>query len=237
MPSSASLRRASSDPRRRSRSDQVQPASLDLRLGSRAYRVRASFLPGRNHTVRDRLDQLSFTRSTSTAGAILETGSVYIAELQEALALPHDLSAAANPKSSTGRIDVFTRVITDRSQEFDTIGAGYRRPPLCRDFAAHLPGSGPHGHAPVAAAPAQGRCAPQRCRASRAASARARRDLRRALDPGRRRRERGSCGLRGRQPDRLPGQAPYGPGRRGQAGLLPWPPISGSRSTPMPAAP
>jgi dCTP deaminase len=107
-------------------SDQVQPASLDLRLGRRAYRVRASFLPGRNHTVRDRLDQLSFHEINLSIGAILETGSVYIAELQEELALPEDLSAAANPKSSTGRIDVFTRVITDRSQEFDTIGAGYR---------------------------------------------------------------------------------------------------------------
>ncbi|WP_210496839.1 2'-deoxycytidine 5'-triphosphate deaminase [Microvirga antarctica] len=107
-------------------SDQVQPASLDLRLGNRAYRVRASFLPGRNHTVRDRLVQLSYHEIDLTAGAILETGSVYIAELQESLYLPPDLSAAANPKSSTGRIDVFTRVITDRSQEFDTIGAGYQ---------------------------------------------------------------------------------------------------------------
>lgn len=106
-------------------SDQVQPASLDLRLGRRAYRVRASFLPGRNHTVRDRLVQLSYHEIDLTGGAILETGSVYIAELQESLSLPADLSAAANPKSSTGRIDVFTRVITDRSQEFDTIGAGY----------------------------------------------------------------------------------------------------------------
>jgi dCTP deaminase len=105
--------------------DQVQPASLDLRLGKKAYRVRASFLPGRNHTVQDRLAQLSFHEIDLGTGAILETGSVYIAELLEGLALPQDLSAAANPKSSTGRIDVFTRVITDRSQEFDTIGAGY----------------------------------------------------------------------------------------------------------------
>ncbi|MBZ6077237.1 2'-deoxycytidine 5'-triphosphate deaminase [Microvirga puerhi] len=108
--------------------DQVQPASLDLRLGRRVYRVRASFLPGRNHTVRDRLAQLSFHEIDLSVGAILETGSVYIAELQEGLALPPELSAAANPKSSTGRIDVFTRVITDRSQEFDAIGAGYHGP-------------------------------------------------------------------------------------------------------------
>ncbi|MCB8822263.1 2'-deoxycytidine 5'-triphosphate deaminase [Microvirga rosea] len=108
--------------------DQVQPASLDLRLGRRAYRVRASFLPGRHHTVSDRLAQLSFHEIDLSIGAILETGSVYIAELQESLALPPGLSAAANPKSSTGRIDVFTRVITDRSQEFDTIGTGYTGP-------------------------------------------------------------------------------------------------------------
>ncbi|WP_112663812.1 2'-deoxycytidine 5'-triphosphate deaminase [Microvirga flavescens] len=109
-------------------SDQIQPASLDLRLGRRAYRVRASFLPGPGRDVRDRLEHLSFHEIDLTAGAILETGSVYIAELQESLALPADLSAAANPKSSTGRIDVFTRVITDRAQEFDTIGAGYHGP-------------------------------------------------------------------------------------------------------------
>jgi dCTP deaminase len=108
--------------------DQIQPASLDLRLGRRAYRVRASFLPGPNSTVRDRLAHLSFHEIDLAAGAILETGCVYIAELQEGLALPGDLSAAANPKSSTGRIDVFTRVITDRSGEFDTIGAGYQGP-------------------------------------------------------------------------------------------------------------
>src|SRR5215211_8909067 len=78
-------------------SDQVQPASLDLRLGKRAYRVRASFLPGPNNTVRDRLEHLSFHEIDLSQGAILETGSVYIAELQEHLALPDDLSAAANP--------------------------------------------------------------------------------------------------------------------------------------------
>ncbi|HEX2554596.1 MAG TPA: 2'-deoxycytidine 5'-triphosphate deaminase [Microvirga sp.] len=108
--------------------DQVQPASLDLRLGDRAYRVRASFLPGPNRPVRDRLETLQLHEIDLTRGAVLETGCVYIAELQEGLALPADVSAAANPKSSTGRIDVFTRVITDRAQEFDTIEAGYRGP-------------------------------------------------------------------------------------------------------------
>ncbi len=108
--------------------DQIQPASLDLRLGARAYRVRASFLPGRALTVRDRLDQLSLHTIDLDPGAVLETGCVYIAELQESVRLPRDLSAAANPKSSTGRIDVFTRVIVDRAQEFDAVDAGYEGP-------------------------------------------------------------------------------------------------------------
>jgi dCTP deaminase len=109
-------------------SDQVQPASLDLRLGARAYRVRASFLPGPNRTVQDRLEQLSLHEIDLGSGAVLETGCVYIAELQEHVSLPQDLSAAANPKSSTGRIDVFTRVIVNQAQEFDAVDAGYRGP-------------------------------------------------------------------------------------------------------------
>jgi dCTP deaminase len=108
--------------------DQVQPASLDLRLGRRVFRVRASFLPGPERPVRERLEQLSLHEIDLGAGAVLETGCVYIAELLESLALPADLSAAANPKSSTGRIDVFTRVITDRAQEFDGVEAGYQGP-------------------------------------------------------------------------------------------------------------
>jgi dCTP deaminase len=108
--------------------DQVQPASLDLRLGARAYRVRASFLPGPNRTVRDQLATLSLHEIDLTRGAVLETGCVYIAEIQEGVALPPDLCAAANPKSSTGRLDVFTRVITDRAREFDALEAGYRGP-------------------------------------------------------------------------------------------------------------
>jgi dCTP deaminase len=108
--------------------DQVQPASLDLRLGRRVYRVRASFLPGPSRTVVQQLESLQLHEIDLGAGAVLETGCVYIADLQESLALPPDLSAAANPKSSTGRIDVFTRVITDRAREFDAIEAGYEGP-------------------------------------------------------------------------------------------------------------
>ncbi|MDJ1158006.1 2'-deoxycytidine 5'-triphosphate deaminase [Chelatococcus sp. SYSU_G07232] len=104
---------------------QIQPASLDLRLGAKAYRVRASFLPGRERSVRERLQGLALHEIDLTRGAVLETGCVYIAEILEGLALPGAVSAAANPKSSTGRLDVFTRVIADRAREFDMIDAGY----------------------------------------------------------------------------------------------------------------
>lgn len=104
---------------------QVQPASLDLRLGRRAWRVRASFLPGQESVVADRLSALALHEIDLTRGAVLETGCVYIAEILESVTLPDELSASANPKSSTGRLDVFTRVITDHAREFDAIEAGY----------------------------------------------------------------------------------------------------------------
>ena len=108
--------------------DQIQPASLDLRLGARAFRVRASFLPGPGSLVADKLDRLQLHVIDLGEGAVLETGCVYIVPLMESLDLPADLAASANPKSSTGRLDIFTRVITDRAQEFDKIPAGYRGP-------------------------------------------------------------------------------------------------------------
>ncbi|MCX7323460.1 MAG: 2'-deoxycytidine 5'-triphosphate deaminase [Hyphomicrobiales bacterium] len=107
---------------------QIQPSSLDLRLGARAWRVRASFLPGRDRLLMTRLDQVALHEIDLTRGAVLETGCVYIAELLEGLSLPRGLAAAANPKSSTGRLDVFTRVITDRSAEFDVVEEGYHGP-------------------------------------------------------------------------------------------------------------
>jgi dCTP deaminase len=107
--------------------DQIQPASLDLRLGDVAYRVRASFLPGRT-TVAERIDELKLHEISLVDGAVLETGCVYIVPLLESLALPNDISAAANPKSSTGRLDVFTRVIADQTRGFDRIHAGYHGP-------------------------------------------------------------------------------------------------------------
>ena len=108
--------------------DQIQPASLDLRLGARAYRVRASFLPGPTARVEDKLSRLSMHEIDLSAGAVLETGCVYIVPLLETLSLPDEISASANPKSSTGRLDIFTRVMTDHGQEFDKIAPGYHGP-------------------------------------------------------------------------------------------------------------
>jgi len=105
--------------------DQVQPASLDLRLGATAWRIRASFLPGPAESVVQRLERLALHKLDLTDGEVLETGCVYLVELEEALELPDDIAASANPKSSTGRLDVFTRVIADRSRAFDVIPAGY----------------------------------------------------------------------------------------------------------------
>jgi dCTP deaminase len=87
--------------------DQIQPASLDLRLGAKAYRVRASFLPGPASAVEDKLARLSMHEIDLSAGAVLETGCVYIVPLLESLTLPREISASANPKSSTGRLDIF----------------------------------------------------------------------------------------------------------------------------------
>lgn len=108
--------------------DQIQPASLDLRLGATAYRVRASFLPGPAHRVEDKLSRLSMHEIDLSVGAVLETGCVYIVPLLESLELPEEISASANPKSSTGRLDIFTRVMTDYGQEFDKIAPGYTGP-------------------------------------------------------------------------------------------------------------
>ncbi len=107
--------------------DQVQPASLDLRLGERCWRVRASFLPGR-HTVRERIAEVAMHELDLTTGAVLERGCVYIAELQERLSLPKGVSARANPKSSTGRVDVFVRLLTDCGNAFDDVDEGYSGP-------------------------------------------------------------------------------------------------------------
>ncbi len=108
--------------------DQIQPASLDLRLGEIAYRVRASFLPGPGTAVARRIAELKLHEFALADGAVLETGCVYIVPLIESLALPADIAAAANPKSSTGRLDVFTRVIADETRGFDRVARGYHGP-------------------------------------------------------------------------------------------------------------
>lgn len=103
----------------------VQPASLDLRLGAKAYRIRCSFLPG-VQTVEERMKDLVIDEiDLDGEGAVLETNRPYLIPLQERLRLPQNVRAKANPKSSTGRADVFTRVITDRSARFDDVQAGY----------------------------------------------------------------------------------------------------------------
>lgn len=110
-------------------SDQIQPASLDLRLGNRAWRLRASFLPGSGRSVAERLDgAFTMHQIMLGEGSVLETGCVYLAELQESLSLPADIAAAMNPKSSTGRLDVFTRVIGDGAEAFDQLPTGYQGP-------------------------------------------------------------------------------------------------------------
>ncbi|MGL4310857.1 MAG: 2'-deoxycytidine 5'-triphosphate deaminase [Paracoccaceae bacterium] len=107
---------------------QIQPASLDLRLGHVAYRIRASFLTGQGRSVADRLKEFEMHRISLDGGAVLEKGAVYVVPLMEGLALPADITAVANAKSSTGRLDLLTRAITDGGVEFDRIPAGYTGP-------------------------------------------------------------------------------------------------------------
>jgi dCTP deaminase len=107
---------------------QVQPASLDLRLGKVAYRVRASFLAGHGRSVAERIAEFEMHRVDLTEGAVLEKGCVYVVPLAESLALPPGITAVANAKSSTGRLDLLTRTITDGGTEFDRIPEGYTGP-------------------------------------------------------------------------------------------------------------
>ena len=109
-------------------SDQIQPASLDLRLGHVAYRVRASFLAGAGAKLTDRLQEFEMHRIDLSDGAVLEKGCVYVVPLMEQLDLPADIQAVANAKSSTGRLDLLTRTITDGGEEFDRVPQGYQGP-------------------------------------------------------------------------------------------------------------
>ena len=107
---------------------QIQPSSLDLRLGSKAWRLQASFLPGAGFTVVDQLHELAMHEIDLSSGAILEKNCVYLVLLQEKLLLPQDVNAISNAKSSTGRLDLLTRLITDLGTEFDRIPNGYSGP-------------------------------------------------------------------------------------------------------------
>jgi dCTP deaminase len=109
-------------------SEQIQPASLDLRLGDVAYRVRASFLAGQGRSVAERIAEFEMHSMDLSAGAVLEKGCVYVIPLMERLALPEGITAVANAKSSTGRLDLLTRTITDGGVEFDRIAGGYSGP-------------------------------------------------------------------------------------------------------------
>lgn len=108
--------------------DQIQPASLDLRLASEAWRVRSSFLPGPGASVEGRLAAFGMHRVDLKQPAVLEKGCVYVVPLVESLALRSRTSGIANPKSSIGRLDVFTRLITDNSAVFDQVAPGYKGP-------------------------------------------------------------------------------------------------------------
>jgi dCTP deaminase len=110
----------------RIRPESIQPASIDLRLGDFAWALRCSFLPDVDSTVEEKIDGLAFQKVDLRDGAVLERDRPYLVPLIEELALPEDVRARANPKSSTGRLDVFTRVITDRHHRFDEIRPGYR---------------------------------------------------------------------------------------------------------------
>jgi dCTP deaminase len=106
--------------------DQLQPASIDLRLGPIAYQIRASFLPGRASLVLDRVEELKIQEIDLSKPSVLERGCVYIVPLVEELYLPPGISGKANPKSTIGRLDIFTRLVPDYSTEFERVPAGYK---------------------------------------------------------------------------------------------------------------
>ncbi len=106
--------------------EQIQPASLDLRLGPVAYRVRASFLPGKFSTVENKVRELLMNQIDLRSGAVFEKRCVYIVPLMEELFLPEGVSGKANPKSTTGRLDIFVRLITDYGMEFERVAPGYK---------------------------------------------------------------------------------------------------------------
>jgi len=107
---------------------QIQPASIDLRLGPKAYRIQASFLPGSQYRVMQKLQEWLIAEIDITSPTVFERGCVYIVPLMESMNLPNDISAKTNPKSTAGRLDIFTRLITDGATEFEQIPNGYKGP-------------------------------------------------------------------------------------------------------------
>lgn len=105
--------------------EQLQPASIDLRLGTIAYRVQASFLPNSSSTISAKIRALQVEEIDLTKPALLSKGHVFIIPLVESLALPRDISGKANPKSTTGRLDVFTRLMTEIGGDFEQVPSGY----------------------------------------------------------------------------------------------------------------
>jgi dCTP deaminase len=105
---------------------QIQPASLDLRLGATGFRIQASFLPGKDRPVDEKIGDLCMQTMDLSKPCLLEKGCVYLVPVMEELSLPPDVRARANPKSTTGRLDVFTRLITDFGAEFERVNLGYR---------------------------------------------------------------------------------------------------------------
>ncbi len=122
--------------------ESIQPASLDLRLGDHAWALRCSFLPDSASTVEEKIEDLAFQKIDLRDGATLERDRPYLVPLKEEVHLPAEIRAKTNPKSSTGRLDVFTRVITDRNHRFDEIAAGYQGrlylEVVPRSFAIHV---------------------------------------------------------------------------------------------------
>jgi len=118
---------------------QLQPASLDLRLGERGYRIRSSFLPDARKSITDKLPDFAMYDLDLRDPCILEPNATYLIELMETLRLPTGLRARANSRSSTGRVDVFTRVVVDGYSQFDEIPPGYAGPLYLEVFSrAHL---------------------------------------------------------------------------------------------------
>lgn len=105
---------------------QLQPASVDLRLGARAYRLKCSFLPDRSSAVEDKLEAFALDEIDLTQGAVLEKNRPYLIPLLEEISVPEEVRGRANPKSSVGRVDLFARVITDRNARFDDVPPGYK---------------------------------------------------------------------------------------------------------------